>query len=136
MNASRSFHVMAAKRWHSFPPIWLKITFVNLPSAVRRAALARTPVATLIARFGCFTAAVAFVFEGRLFRDFAGLFGFLPFFICVPSHGTREPYAYLERSKVRNKPVAGTQLTMQQRGDFFTCNFTFNDPVIAVLPRT
>jgi hypothetical protein len=34
MNASRSFHVIAAKRRHSFPPIWLKITFVNLPSAV------------------------------------------------------------------------------------------------------
>jgi len=117
MNPSRSFHVIAAKRGHSFPPIWLKMTLVNLPSAVRRAALARTPVATLIAGFGCFTAGVAFVFEERLFRGFVSLFGFLRFFICVPSHGTREPCAYFERSKVRNNCLTGTPLTMQQRGD-------------------
>src|ERR1700686_5099662 len=61
MNASRSFHVIAAKRRHSFPPIWLKMTLVNLPSAVRRAALARTPVATLAVIFGRLAAAFAFV---------------------------------------------------------------------------
>jgi uncharacterized membrane protein YdfJ with MMPL/SSD domain len=35
---SRSFHVMAAKREHSSPPIWTNTALVNLPSAVRRAA--------------------------------------------------------------------------------------------------
>ena len=51
----------AAKRRHSFPPIWLKMILVNLPSAVRRAALARTPVAALAVVFGRLTAAFAFV---------------------------------------------------------------------------
>src|SRR5271169_6015832 len=61
MNASRSFQVIAAKRRHSFPPIWLKMILVNLPSAVRRAAFARTPVAALAVAFGRLTAARAFV---------------------------------------------------------------------------
>src|ERR1700676_1583550 len=49
MNASRSFHVIAAKRRHSFPPIWLKMILVNLPSAVRSAAFDLTDVATRVA---------------------------------------------------------------------------------------
>src|SRR5579864_2571145 len=61
MNVSRSFQVIAAKRRHSFPPIWLKMTLVNFPSAVRRAALARTPVAALAVVFGRLTAAFAFL---------------------------------------------------------------------------
>jgi hypothetical protein len=101
MNASRSFHVIAAKRRHSFPPIWLKMAFVNLPSAVRRAAFARTPVATLAVVFGRLTGcAIFFSAAARLFRSFAGLFCFLPFFILCSLHRTREPYACLERSKV------------------------------------
>jgi hypothetical protein len=136
IKASRSFQVIAVKRGHSFPPIWLKMILVNLPSAVRRLACARTPLATLIAGFGCFTAGVAFfVAVTRLFRGFVSLFGFLRFFICVPSHGTREPYAYLERNKVTNKLVAGTRLTIHQSGDFFTCNFTCKQMRVRAEPQ-
>jgi len=74
IKASRSFHVIAAKR-RPFPPIWLKIILVNLPSAVRRAALARTRVATLATVFGRLTVAFTFVAF------------FLVFFIRVPSLG-------------------------------------------------
>src|ERR1022692_1024798 len=72
MNTSRSFHVIAAKRRHSFPPIWEKMALLNLPSAVRRLARARIPLATLMAGFGCLTAGVVFVAAtARLFRGFA-----------------------------------------------------------------
>jgi hypothetical protein len=71
---------MAAKRGHSFPPIWLKITLLNLPSAVRRAASDRTPVATLGVNFRCLTAGVAFFYAAaRLFRALA----FDVFFLLV-----------------------------------------------------
>src|ERR1700722_3320107 len=79
MNTSRSFHVIAAKRRHSFPPIWLKMILVNLPSAVRRLACARTPFAAL-------TADVVFI-ATRLLRIFAFVC-FLTFAIHVPSKGT------------------------------------------------
>ena len=59
MNASRYFQVIAANRRHSFPPIWLKMTLLNLPSAVPPDALARTPVATLAVGFGGLIAGVA-----------------------------------------------------------------------------
>src|SRR5260370_20193613 len=84
MNASRSFHVIAVKRRHSFPPIWLNIILVNLPSAVRRAALARTPVATLPVGFGCLTAGVVFfTAASRLFRGFAFVTFFVVFFMIA-----------------------------------------------------
>src|ERR1700694_1142520 len=80
MNASRSFHVIAAKRRHSFPPIWLKMTLVNLPSAVRRLACARTPFAVLTVGFRCVTPDVFFVAAAtRLFVAFAFVAFFLVF---------------------------------------------------------
>src|ERR1017187_6173985 len=89
MKASRSVQVMAAKRGHSFPPIWLKITLLNLPSAVRRLARERAPAAALVAGFGCCTAGVAFASAATcLRRAFAFAAFFLVFFIRVPSHGT------------------------------------------------
>src|ERR1019366_7936690 len=70
--ASRSFQVIGANRGHSFPPIWVKMTLVNLPSAIRRLARDRSPLATLTPDLGCLTAGVAFVSATtRLFRAFA-----------------------------------------------------------------
>src|SRR6202051_2916950 len=80
MNASRSFHVIAAKRRHSFPPIWLKMILVNLPSAVRRAALARTPVAALAVGFRCLVADAVFAVDAtRLLRVLAFVVFFFVF---------------------------------------------------------
>jgi len=75
------------------------------------------------------TAGATFVFFAGFaatlvrFELFVALLVFL-FAIVCPLHGTREPYACRERSKVRSNCVAGALLTMQQRGEFFTCNFT------------
>src|SRR6266404_7825034 len=100
MNASRSFHVIAAKRRHSFPPIWLKMILVNLPSAVRRAALARTPVAALAVGLPRLT--VVFVSAvARLFRAFDFDVFFLLVFMAVSLLWTGAlPYACRERKLV------------------------------------
>ena len=97
----RSFHVIAAKRRHSFPPIWLKMTLVNLPAAVRREALARTPVAAGLGAFGAFGALGALAAAGG--ACLVSPFTRRPFLFSepfvVPSMERGSPYACLERSK-------------------------------------
>ena len=83
MNLSRSFQVIGANRGHSFPPIWVNMTLVNLPSAVRRLARDRSPLATLTLDLGCLTTGVAFVSgTTRLFRGFTLVAFFLVFMLA------------------------------------------------------
>src|ERR1039458_5509549 len=91
MKASRSFHVIGANRGHSFPPIWVKMALLNLPSAVRRAALARTPVAAGLGTFGAFGALGALAAAGGacLVSPFTRRTLFVLRAIYCSLHGTR-----------------------------------------------
>src|SRR5260221_3858375 len=100
MTAVPSSRVTAENGVFPFPPIWLKMILVNLPSAVRRAALARTPVATLPVGLPRLT--VVFVSAvARLFRAFDFDVFFLLVFMAVSLLWTGAlPYACRERKLV------------------------------------
>ena len=71
---------------------------VNLPSAVRRAALARTPVAALAVDLTCLTAGVDFFSAAaRLFRGFTFDVFFLLAFMAVSFRWNAAHHTRVER---------------------------------------
>src|ERR1700722_18842512 len=97
MKASRSVHVMAANRQHSFPPIWLKMILVNFPSAVRRAALARTPVATLAVCFVCLAPVAGLAVDATRFLRVLAFVAFFFVFMAASPLGLGRYHTRVER---------------------------------------
>jgi hypothetical protein len=90
------------------------MVLLNLPSAVRRAALARTPVAASTVGFRCVTPDVVFIAAARrLFRGLAFVAFFLLFFIGVPSFGT--PLTIRVSREKASANLVGTSVLVTER---------------------